>query len=119
MEVEITAGIQSEGELTIRHQGKEKTIRLDDVYYMESQNHTVILCLKSGMLKYYGKIGELEEELRGQFYRIHRGYLINLFYVKGYDRTGVRMENGDKLLVSRYKYHDFVQAYRDFRTERM
>ncbi len=112
----VTAGIQHEGKLTIRHEGREKIIRLDDIYYMESQNHNVVLCLKSGMLKYYGRIGDLEEELRGQFYRIHRGYLINLIYVKGYDRTGVRMENGDKLLVSRYKYHDFVQAYQAFRS---
>lgn len=101
--------------LMIQCAGEGRAILLNDIYYMESQNHNVVLCLKSGMLKYYGRIGDLEEELRGQFYRIHRGYLINLIYVKGYDRTGVRMENGDKLLVSRYKYHDFVQAYQAFR----
>ena len=33
----------------------------------------------------------------GQFYCIHRGYFINLFHMEGYDRTEVRMANGDKL----------------------
>nr|WP_296465655.1 LytTR family DNA-binding domain-containing protein [uncultured Acetatifactor sp.] len=50
----------------------------------------IILYLKAGnkacggRLEYYAKIGDLEEELAGQFYRIHRGYLINLFHVEGY-----------------------------------
>lgn len=114
-----TVGVQREDKLVIRYQGREKAILLDDIYYMESQNHNIILCLKSGMIQYYGKIGELEEELRGQFYRIHRGYLINLFYVDGYDRTGVRMANGDKLLISRYKYHDFVKAYGSYSSEKV
>ena len=49
---------------------------------MESRNHNIILYLKSGNIEYYAKIGDLEEELAGQFYRIHRGYLINLFHVE-------------------------------------
>ncbi|MCM1219260.1 MAG: LytTR family transcriptional regulator [Lachnospiraceae bacterium] len=65
----------------------------------------------------YGKIRDLEEELAGQFYRIHRGYLINLSHVEGYDKTEVRMVNGDKLLLSRYKYDGCVQAYMDYISE--
>ena len=56
----------------------------NDIYYMESRNHNIILYLKDGNMEYYAKIGDLEEELAGQFYRIHRGYLINLFHVEGY-----------------------------------
>lgn len=103
--------------LVIQYAGEGKAIPLNDIYYMESQNHNIVLFLKSGKLEYYGKIGDLEDELAGQFYRIHRGYLINLSYVEGYDRTEVRMENGDKLLLSRYKYDGFVQAYMDYISE--
>ena len=103
--------------LVIQYAGEGKAIPLNDIYYMESQNHNIVLFLKSGKLEYYGKIGDLEEELAGQFYRIHRGYLINLLHVEGYDRTEVRMANGDKLLLSRYKYDGFVQAYMDYISE--
>ncbi len=109
--------------LMIQCAGEGRAILLNDIYYMESQNHAIVLHLKDGnpagkgKLEYYGKIGDLEKELEGQFYRIHRGYLINLFYVEGYDRTEVRMANGDKLLLSRYKYHGFVQAYMDYISE--
>ena len=108
---------QRKKNLVIQYAGEGKAIPLNDIYDMESQNHNIVLFLKSGKLEYYGKIGELEEKLAGQFYRIHRGYLINLFHVEGYDRTEVRMANGDKLLLSRYKYDGFVQAYMNYISE--
>ncbi len=108
---------QRKKKLVIQYAGEGRAIPLNDIYYMESQNHNIVLYLKSGKLEYYGKIGDLEEELAGQFYRIHRGYLINLFHVEGYDKTEVRMANGDKLLLSRYKYDGFVQAYIDYISE--
>lgn len=108
---------QRKKKLVIQYAGEGRAIPLNDIYYMESQNHNIVLYLKSGKLEYYGKIGDLEEELAGQFYRIHRGYLINLFHVEGYDKTEVRMANGDKLLLSRYKYDGFVQTYMDYISE--
>ena len=108
---------QRKKKLVIQYGGKGKVIPLNDIYYMESRNHNIVLYLKSGNIEYYGKIRDLEDELAGQFYRIHRGYLINLFHVEGYDRMEVRMANGDKLLLSRYKYDGFVQAYMDYISE--
>ncbi len=108
---------QRKKKLVIQYGGEGRAIPLNDIYYMESRNHNIVLYLKSGNIEYYAKIGDLEEELAGQFYRIHRGYLINLFHVEGYDKTEVRMANGDKLLLSRYKYDGFVQAYMDYISE--
>ncbi len=115
---QILSGAEQCGrKLTVRHAGEEKAIPLCDIYYIESRNHNIVLCTKGGRLECYGKIGALEEELRGQFYRIHRGYLLNLSYVEGYDRTEVSVTNGEKLLLSRYKYEGFVQAYLDYISE--
>ncbi len=106
-----------ERKLTVRHAGEEKVIPLCDIYYIESRNHNIVLCTKSERLECYGKIGVMEEELQGQFYRIHRGYLLNLSYVERYDRTEVSVTNGEKLLLSRYKYEGFVQAYLNYISE--
>ena len=108
---------QRKKKLVIQYGGEGKAIPLNDIYYMESRNHNIILYLKSGNIEYYAKIGDLEKELAGQFYRIHRGYLINLFHVEGYDKAEVRMANKNKLLLSRYKYDGFVQAYMDYISE--
>jgi DNA-binding LytR/AlgR family response regulator len=113
----VSEAEQRKKKLVIQYGGEGKVILLNDIYYMESRNHNIILYLKNGNIEYYAKIGDLEKELAEQFYRIHRGYLINLFHVEGYDRTEVRMANGDRLLLSRYKYDGFVQAYMDYISE--
>lgn len=104
---------QKKKTLIIQYGSESRAIPLDSIYYLESRNHKVVLYLKEGELEYYAKIGELEEELAGQFYRIHRGYLVNLAYVEGYDKAEVTLANGDRLPLSK-KYDDFAAAYLQF-----
>ena len=111
---------QKKKTLLIQYAGANKAIPLDHIYYMESRKHKVVLYTKDGeqaslrSLEYYAKIGELEEELQGQFCRIHKGYLVNLSCVDEYSRTEIMLANGDKLPLSKYKYEDFVKAYLHF-----
>ncbi len=105
---------QKKKTLIIQYAGVNKAIPLDNIYYMESQKHKIVLYTKDGELEYYAKIGELEEELQGHFCRIHKGYLVNLSYVDEYGRTEIILTNGDKLPLSKYKYEDFVKAYLRF-----
>ena len=105
---------QKKKTLLIQYAGANRAIPLDNIYYMESQKHKIVLYTKDGKLEYYAKIGELEEELQGHFCRIHKGYLVNLSYVDEYSRTEIILTNGDKLPLSKYKYEDFVKAYLRF-----
>lgn len=102
---------QNRRKLIIQFGSVRKVIDPDNIYYVESRGHKVTLHLKEGSLEYYAKLGELEQELAGQFYRIHKGYMINLACVEEYSRLEVTMENGDRLLISKYKYADFVRAH--------
>ena len=100
--------------LTLQSANASKTIPLDSICYIESSNHKVELHLKDGEFACYAKIGDLEVELQDQFFRIHKGYLVNLSYVDGYSKTEVTLTNGERLLLSKYKYQDFVKAYLHF-----
>ena len=100
--------------LTLQSANASKTVPLDSIYYIESSNHKVELHLKDGEFACYAKIGDLELELQDQFFRIHKGYLVNLSYVAGYSKTEVTLTNGERLLLSKYKYQDFVKAYLHF-----
>ena len=100
--------------LTLQSANTSKTVPLDSIYYIESSNHKVELHLKNGEFACYAKIGDLELELQDQFFRIHKGYLVNLSYVAGYSKTEVTLTNGKRLLLSKYKYQDFVKAYLHF-----
>ena len=105
---------QKKKTLVIQYAGAYKAMPLENIYYMESQGHKIVLDTKDGKLEYYAKIGELEEELQGRFCRIHKGYLANLSYVEEYSRTEAILTNGDKLPLSKYKYGSFVKAYLNF-----
>ena len=100
--------------LTLQSANISRTIPLDSIYYIESSDHKVVLRLRDGQFTCYAKIRDLELELRDQFFRIHKGYLVNLSYVAGYSKGSVTLANGDRLLLSKYKYQDFVKAYLHF-----
>ena len=100
--------------LTLQSASTSKTVPLDSIYYIESSDHKVVLHLRDGQFTYYAKIRDLELELQDQFFRIHKGYLVNLSYVAGYSKTEVTLTNGERLLLSKYKYQDFVKAYLHF-----
>ncbi len=110
---QIKAG-RVQPELSHALAGTSRTVPLDSIYYIESSNHKVMLCLKDGEFSCYAKIRDLEAELGNQFFRVHKGYLVNLAYVEGYSKTELTLTNGEKLLISKYKYQDFVKAYLRF-----
>ena len=109
-----TAREKSGRMLTLQSANTSKTVPLDSIYYIESSNHKVELHLKNGEFACYAKIGDLELELQDQFFRIHKGYLVNLSYVAGYSKRSVTLTNGERLFLSKYKYQDFVKAYLHF-----
>lgn len=97
--------------LTVQYAGSTRKIPADTIYYIESSNHKIILHMLSGAIEYYAKLRDLEMELAGQFYRIHKGYLVNLSYIDEYTRNEVILQGGTRILISKYKYKEFVKAY--------
>lgn len=101
-------------EVLVRNGNRTRSVSADDIYYIESSNRKVTLYLRHEKIEYYDKISSLESELKPDFFRIHKGYLVNIKYVERYDRTEVKMRNGDSLLISKYKYQDFVKCYLEY-----
>ena len=62
--------------LTLHSANTSKTVPLDSIYYIESSDHKVVLHLRDGEFACYAKIRDLELELQGRFFRIHKGYLV-------------------------------------------
>ena len=100
--------------LTLRIANTSRTVPFDAIRYIESSGHKAVLHLGDGALTCYAKLGDLEQELQDQFFRIHKGYLVNFAYVTGYSRSEVTLSDGQTLLLSKYKYRDFVKAYLRF-----
>lgn len=108
---------RSEKEIAVVNGGSRQSIKAGNILYIESSRHKNIICLQNKRIEYYGRISDLEQELEPDFFRIHRGYLININHIDHYDHADVYMDNGDRLAISRYKYQEFVKAHLQHMTE--
>lgn len=100
--------------LLIKANGKYLKIPKEDIYYVENDGRKVILHTVNGTYSYYEKMETLEEELGEGFFRSHRGYLVNLKEVAGYDRTSITLKSKESVFLAKLKYNDFVAAYMDY-----
>ncbi len=104
-------------EILVRNKNVTRNVPAEDIYYIESCNRKILVYMQDEKIECYGKIGELEEALKEDFFRIHKGYLVNMKYVERYSRTEVRMINDSRLPISKYKYQDFIKAYLEYISE--
>ena len=102
---------ESKDDIAIKY-GKETTsVSRTGIKYAESKGRVQVLHTVDGSRLYSGTMSELEELLGEGFYRIHRGFIVNMDFVKHYDRTDVRLLDGTSLMMSKYKYAGFVKSY--------
>lgn len=101
--------------VSVKCAGKTYMISLSDMKYVESLNRKNVIHFKDGdVLEYYGSMNDLEKELDHAFFRIHKGFIVNLAYVQKYDRTSVTVKENEMLMMSKYRYQDFVNAYMNY-----
>lgn len=101
--------------LVIRINGAYRNIQKNNILYAENEGRKVVLHLKDGQqIAYYAKMSELEILLGKQFFRCHRGYLVNLSDIQSYDVGNIQLKNGENILMAKQKYSEFVSAYMEF-----
>lgn len=90
---------------------KEGTVRMNlaNIYYIESQGHTLILHTILGNYETSGTMKGMEEKLAGMnFSRGNYGYLINLQHVDDV-QDGCAVVRGEKLALSRTRKKGFME----------
>ncbi len=101
--------------LSIKNAGETYTIAMPDIKYVESLNRKNVIHFNNGnKLEYYGSMNELEKDLDSSFFRIHKGYIVNMMYIQKYDRTSVTVKSDEVLMMSKYRYQDFATAYMNY-----
>ncbi|WP_050008131.1 LytR/AlgR family response regulator transcription factor [Butyrivibrio sp. WCE2006] len=94
--------------------GSVFSLNIDEIYYIESANRKIIVHTKTGNIETYGKISDWENRLGNDFFRIHRSYLIQMKYVRKYNRIEAEMADGSHVLMSKYKYQEFLSSYMEY-----
>lgn len=85
-------------------------LNIANIYYIESQGHTLILHTILGDYETSGTMKEMESKLLGMnFCRGNKGYLINLQHVDGIS-DGCAIVKDEKLILSRARKKEFMEA---------
>lgn len=99
--------------VTIIFKGGAKKININDIYYIEIANHTLTYHTRDGEYSATGTMKSIENELKDEgFFRCNRCYLVNLNYVDKIEGK-FAVVNGEKLLISRSRKSDFLEALTD------
>jgi DNA-binding LytR/AlgR family response regulator len=74
-----------------------------DILYFESIGRVVLVHLKNGTEKFYGKLNDVEKVIqngKGRFLRIHQSYLVNYNYIRKMVFSSVTLTDGTELQIS-------------------
>ncbi|MCD8022269.1 MAG: LytTR family DNA-binding domain-containing protein [Lachnospiraceae bacterium] len=101
--------------LVLRNQEGVHSLDIEEVCYIETANHKVLVHTKDGrVITANSTMQTLEKELAGlPFYRCHASFLVNLNYVERIQGNDIWV-NGNLLSVSRYRRADFWAAWTAF-----
>lgn len=100
--------------LTVKCRGEVHALNPNELCYAESANHKVVFYTKESSFECYGRLRDWEEKLGEGFFRVHRGYLVNLSQVAGYTNEELRLKNGSVIYIARHKLKAFKAAHLDY-----
>ena len=96
--------------IVIRYEGEDVVVPVDDIVYIEAQNNSIRIVLSKREYTIRGKLADIKKQLSlitDSFYRIHRGYVVNLRHVKKHHSNEVIVSKDTALPLSRSSMADF------------
>ena len=103
--------------LIVPVKGGTKKIDVNQICYIESQRHNLIIHTTEESYTMIATMKEMEEKLAElHFFRCNKGYLVSLKYVEGIV-DGCAVVNGEQLLISRGRKNEFLEALAEYMGE--
>jgi len=89
--------------------GRMVKIKFDEVIYIEGAVNYIQIHTTGGKHMTYLTMKEIEQHLpKPLFARIHRSFIINVNYVKVVERSQIKLENGESLIMGDYYKQRFL-----------
>lgn len=63
------------------------------------------------IIETYASMNDLEKQLGGNFYRCHRGYLVNMAHIAEYENDSISLSNGENIFMAKERYNEFVKEH--------
>lgn len=91
-----------------------RRVRLDELFYVEVMNHTLLYHTKDGVLSVRGSIRDCETRLAPyDFARCNKSFLVNMAFVTEIHRSEIRV-GGDLLPIGSTRRQDFLKRLAEY-----
>lgn len=97
--------------LKIRYKNETVLILYEDILYLESMGHLVVLHTKKGDYRYYNRLEQVKEQLPGNFVHCHKSYLVNMDCIQKIDKNRIILLTGKVLPISKSRYGETRDKY--------
>ena len=91
---------------------------VNDIMYFITGKREITVYMRDGQTyPFYGKLSEIERRLANlsdYFLRAHKSYLLNMNYVKVFERDDIIMQDERKFLISARKQKEVIDRYLQF-----
>lgn len=104
--------------LLVRHKSTTRSIRFDEICYLESAGHMVTIHTKTGHHQCYGRLEKLYERLPEHFIQCHKSYVVNMDQIRRMEKGQLWMEDETKIPISKARYSATKARYHRY-MERM
>lgn len=100
--------------LKINISNKLISIKLRDIYYIESDKRQVIIHLLDKDYTCYAKLDDMENELNNIFVRCHQSYIINMDKIEELTKEKIVLTNEAEIPISRSKIKEVIERIREY-----
>lgn len=101
--------------IIVNTEGVARKINVKNILYIEIIGHFLHYHLQGEVLIEYGVMFAAEREMEQYgFCRIYKSYIVNLACIQEINLNTVILEDGTKLLISRFKKKEFMQKVAEY-----
>lgn len=98
--------------VVLKWQSNRFPVAINDITYIEGYNRHLTVHTKDGKFETIGKISDILLTLEPHgFIRIHQGFIVNMDYIKCFDKNDVVLKDKTKIMISVRKRSEALKAY--------
>lgn len=99
--------------ISFRSKRKMLAVNAREVSHVESRKHNVLIYQDGIPHKFRMKMDECLAQMPDFFIRIHQSYAVNFYYIDSFQRGGVILQSGNRILMSRKYYTQAKKRYEE------
>ena len=97
--------------LVIHQRGQVYAISFDELLYLESRGHNMIVYTTEDQISIYGRLETYKEGLSRVFQQCHKSYVVNMDHIVFIDQNTIWLRNNIKVPISKSRYKEFRENY--------